>query len=177
MEYAQSEGGIFLPLNDLKVGGFFTLEHYREGELIAATEDHNLVTNEGLNHILNVEFGGATQVGTWYIGLFEGNYTPVATVTAATIAAAATETTAYDEPSRVAYNEAAASGQSMTNSANKATFTMNATKTIYGAFLISNSAKSATTGTLFAASKFASSKAVVAGDQLLVTYTLNASSV
>ncbi len=172
-----SDGGIFLSSNDLIVGGIFSVEHVRDGEIIDAWDTPNLVTNEGLNHILGVEFNGATQIGTWYVGLFEGNYTPVATVTAATITAAATESTAYDETTRVAYVEAAPASQSITNSASKATFTINATKTIYGAFLVSASAKSATSGTLFSAARFGTSKAVVAADQLLVTYTIAASSV
>ena len=37
-------------------------------------------------------------------------------------------------------------------------------------------AKSATTGVLFAATKFSASKAVVDDDQLLVTYTIGAAS-
>lgn len=177
MDFERSAGGVLLPINDLAVGGKFLIEHYREGELIDREELSNLVVNEGLNHILDVVLHGAAQVGTWYLGLFEGNYTPVATVTAATIAAAATETTAYDESTRVVYDEAAPSGQSITNSASKATFTMNASKTIYGAFLVSASAKSATTGVLLSAARFGSSKAVVDDDQLLLTYTFSASSV
>lgn len=164
-------------MDDLTVGGRFDFELVRNGEVIDRWSEHNIVVNEGLNHILDVEFHGATQISTWYIGVFEGNYTPVATVTAATITAASTECTAYDETTRVAYDEAAASSQSITNSASKATFTFNATKTIYGAFLVSASAKSATSGTLFSAARFSSSKAVVDDDQLLVTYTLSASSV
>jgi hypothetical protein len=122
-------------------------------------------------------FHGSTQIATWYIAPFEGNYTPVATVTAATITAAATESTAYDETVRQTYDEAAAASQSITNSANKATFTFNATKTIYGAFLVSLNTKSGTTGTLFSAAKFATPKSVVDDDQLLLTYTFTASSV
>jgi hypothetical protein len=104
-------------------------------------------------------FHGSTQVGTWYLGVFEGNYTPVAGLLASTIAGAATETTAYDETTRPAYNEAAAASKVTTNSANKATFTFNATKTLYGAFLISDSTKAGTSGTLMAAAKFAAPKA------------------
>ncbi len=177
MDYERSDGGVLVPSQGILMGGRFVVEHYRKGELIDVTEDHNLVVNEGLNHILDVQFNGATQVTTWYMGVFEANYTPVATATAATITAASTESTAYDETTRVEYNEAASSGQSITNSANKATFTFNATKTIYGAFLVSASAKSATTGKLFAAAKFGTSKAVVDDDQLLITYTFAASSV
>ena len=175
-EYSKSAGGVFLPKDNLVFGGVFHGQHVRDGKVIDEWEQPNLVTNEGLNSILSIMFNGGTQIGTWYIGLFEGNYTPVATVTAATITSASTECTAYDESTRVAYVEAAPSSQSITNSANRAQFTFNATKTIYGAFLVSASAKSATSGTLFSAARFASSKSVVATDQLLMTYTFTAAS-
>lgn len=177
MDFERSAGGILMPNQKIVMGGVFACEHYRKGKLIDQWEDHNLVVNEGLNHILDVEFHAATQITTWYLAPFEGNYTPVATVTAATITAASTECTAYDESTRVEYNEAAAASQSITNSANKAAFTFNATKTIYGFFLASASAKSATSGKLFAAARFSSSKGVADDDQILVTYTFAASSV
>lgn len=176
MNYERSAGGILVPDRSLVVGGRFSGQHVRGGEIIDEWEDDNLVVNQGLNALLNIMFNGATQIGTWYIGIFEGNYTPVATVTAATITADSTECTAYDEASRVEYVEATSTAQSTTNSANKATFTFNATKTIFGAFLVSASAKSATSGTLVAAARFSTSKAVVDDDQLLLTYTIGASS-
>lgn len=177
MDYQKTDGGVLLPDTALRVGGIFHCEHVRDGQVIDAWDQPNLVTNEGLNSLLDIYFHGTTQITTWYLGLFEGNYTPVATVTAATITSASTECTAYDEATRVAFDEAAAASQSITNSASKATFTFNATKTIYGAFLASASAKSATTGTLFSATRFSASKAVVDDDQLLLTYTFTASSV
>lgn len=172
-----SKGGVLLPDNRLRVGGIFLCEHVRAGEVIDRWEQPNLVVNEGLNALLDIMFHGNTQIGTWYLGLFEGNYTPVSTVTAATITSAATECIAYDETTRQEYVEAAASSQSITNTANRATFTFNASKTIYGAFLVSNSAKSGTSGTLFSAARFAAAKSVVDDDQLLLTYTFSASSV
>ena len=175
--YEKNEAGIFLPKQKLILGGRFFCTHLRKGEVIDEWEDDNLVVNQGLNHILDVVFHGTTPVSPWYVGLFEGNYTPVAGLTAATVASAATECTAYDESVRQDYTEAAAASQSITNSASRATFTFNATKTIYGAFLISDSTKSGTSGSLLAAARFSASKAVVDDDQLLVTYTFNASSV
>jgi hypothetical protein len=169
------DGGLFVPANKLTLRGVFDVEHWRAGELIGQESAHNLVVNQGLNHILNVVFNAATQVTTWYVGLFEGNYTPVAGDTAATFPSNATESTAYGESTRPAFVEAASTAQSITNSANKAEFTMNATKTIYGAFLSSVSTKGGTTGTLAAAARFASSRSVVAADLLRVTYTINAS--
>jgi hypothetical protein len=177
MDYDTTAGGIHMPKQDLRVAGLWTGEIVRDGKIIDSWEQPNLVTNEGLNALLGIMFNGATQITTWYIAPFEGNYTPVAGVTAATITAASTECTAYDEATRVAYVEAAPASQSITNSASKATFTFNATKTIYGAFLVSASAKSATSGTLFSAARFGTSKSVVDDDQLLLTYTFTASSV
>lgn len=159
------------------VGGVFEFELVRDGKVIDKWSDHNLVTNEGLNDLLQVYLGNGTQKATWYVGLFEGNYTPVATLTAATVASDATECVAYAEATRPEWAEAAAASQQITNTASKAAFTINATKTVYGAFLISNSTKGGTTGTLFAISRFAVSRAVVAEDQLLVTYTVQAASV
>lgn len=177
MDYNRSDGGVYMPNTELALAGVWDFEHVRDGLVIDRWSDKNLIVNEGLNHILDVQFNGGTQIGTWYIAPFEGNYTPVAGVTAATITAASTECTAYDEATRVEYNEADPASQSVTNSASKATFTFNATKTIYGAFLISAAAKSATSGVLFSAARFSASKSVVDNDQLLVTYTINASSV
>lgn len=168
------ENGLFLPAQKVTIGGVFTHDVRRNGVLLGERSDHNIVVNQGLDHILDVVLHASTQVTTWYIGIFEGNYTPVATDTAANITANSTECTAYDESTRVEYVEAAASSQSTTNSANKATFTINATKTVYGAFLASASAKSATTGTLLAASRFSASRSLVATDELLITYTISA---
>lgn len=173
-DFVKSPGGVLMPR--LVLGGVFDCAIKRNGEIIDEWQEPNLVTNEGLNHALSVLFNGGTQQATWYIGLFEGNYTPVATVTAATITAASTECTAYDQATRPEYVEAAPASQSISNSSNRATFTMNATKTIYGGFLASASAKSATSGVLFAATRFGTPKSVVATDELLITYTLNAAS-
>lgn len=177
MDYSKTSGGVLMPAPSMKFGGVFHGQIIRKGRVIDEWEDRNLVVNEGLNHILDVVFHGSTQVGTWYCGVFEGNYTPVATVTAATITAASTECTAYAASTRVEWVEAAASSQSITNSASRASFVFNATKTIYGAFLVSASAKSATTGTLLSAARFSSAKSVESTDELLLTYTFNASSV
>lgn len=176
-DFTKTAGGILVPSSKLVVGGTFIGQHIRNGEVIDEFEDHNLVVNQGLNSVLNVMFNGTTQITTWYLGLFEGNYTPVATVTAATIGSAATETTAYAALTRPEYVEAASTAQSVTNSANRASFIFNAAKTIYGAFLISDNTKSGTTGTLFSAARFSTAKAVDNGDELLLTYTFNASSV
>lgn len=136
---------------------------------------HNLMPTEGLSHMLSTEFAGGSQVSTWYIGLFEGNYTPIAADTMAAFPAAATECTAYDETVRQTYAEAV-SGASVTNSANKAEFTMSSTKTIYGAFISSSSVKGGTTGVLASAAKFSAAKPVDDGDLLRITASISLTS-
>lgn len=156
----------------LPVCSWWEFEHYRKGELIDRWEQKNVNTTEGLNHMLNVAFNSATQITSWYMGLFEDNTTPLITHTYAS--PGFTESTAYTSATRVAYVDATASARVMTNNASKASFTMNDTKTIYGAFLCGGgtdaSTKSDTAGggTLFASSKFATAKTVVNTDVLLV---------
>jgi hypothetical protein len=60
----------------------------------------------------------------------------------------------------------------ISNSASVAVFNINGTTTVGGAFLVSNSTKGGSTGTLFSASDFQSpgDRAVVSGDTLNVTY-------
>lgn len=176
MHYEQTAGGVLMPAQTLQIGGVYHGQIIRDGKVIDEFEDHNLVVDQGLNKLLDVMFNGSSQVNPWYLGLFEGNYTPVAGLTAATVVANATECIAYDEATRPVYDEAAAAAKSTTNAASKATFTFNAAKTIYGAFLISDATKSGTAGTLFSAARFATAKSVVASDQLLLTYTFTASS-
>ena len=157
--------------------GVFHMEHYdRKGRLKDAWESENLITTQGLNAWLDIMFNGSTQIATWYIALFESNYTPLPGDTYAV--PGYTECTAYDEATRPEFVEAAASGGVMTSSANKATFTFNATKTIYGAALVGGGtdptvkANTAGGGTLFDATKWATSKAVESGEVLKVWLTI-----
>lgn len=157
-------------------GGTYHARHIRNGKVIDEWDFDNLIVNEGLDYILAASLTGGSVLTSWYLGIFEGNYTPVATDTAASIAANSTECTAYSQPARVIWTGVEGS-QAATNAASVATFTFNATKTIFGAFLVSASAKNATTGKMVSAAAFGASKSVVSTDQLLLTYAFAASSV
>lgn len=156
--------------NAMRVGGIFEVDCYdNDGNKKWSDVAKNLVVNAGLNHILNVQFHGTTPVNPWYIGLkLTGT---VASGDTLATHSGWTEATGYADD-RKAYNEAAASGKSITNSANKASFAISATATIAGAFVASASA--GTTGTLFCAADFTSARAVENGDTLEVTYTISA---
>jgi len=149
-------------------------KRYEWRRLVWIDTSHNIFTNEGLDHILNVEFHATTQITTWYCVMSETNTSPAAGMTYAV--PSFTETTAYDEATRPAYNEAASSSQSITNSANKAAFTMNATKTLYGAALVGGGTAATTKGdtagggTLDCYALFAASRGVQDDDVVNLTY-------
>ena len=176
-------GGLLVPGNPglvvpgkLRVGGRFGVQVLRNGVLSPIEWHPNLVVDQFCNHLLDVSLSGGTQVTSWYVGLFKGNYTPVALDTGANIAAHATECTQYAESTRPAWVEAGPSAKNIDNSASKATFTINAGVTVYGAFLCSNATKSdSSSGTILAAAaKFTASRALVADDQILITYAIGA---
>lgn len=162
-----------------KFGGYFTFEHIRNGEVIDKWEEHNIVTDEGLNYILDSALSGASANTVHYVGLFKNNYTPIAGNVMATFPGAGVANEAnseYNEASRPTWTEAGVSAKTITNSASPATFTFNTSVTIYGAFLSSSSTKAGTSGNLISAAKFSASRAMLNLDQLNITYTLSASS-
>lgn len=164
-----------------RVNSIWDWEHVRNGKVIDRWTEHNICVDEGLNALLDIMFHATTQLTTWYVLIFETDTTPAAGTTYAT--PVWTECTAYTEGTRPEYVEAAASSKSITNSANKATFTINATKTIYGAALVAGGTDANTKGdaagggTLYSASKFSSSKSVVSADVLNCTITVTAADV
>jgi hypothetical protein len=124
-------------------------------------------------------FTGSAYTAAWYIGLYGAgaSNTPNASDTMSSHAGW-TEVTAYSQSTRPAATFAAASTADpsvITNSASPATFSINGTTTVGGAFLTSNSTKGGTTGILFSASDFQSpgDRSVVSGDTLTVTYTFS----
>jgi hypothetical protein len=161
---------------ELLFGGVFRAKLIHVDGTEDEWEDLNLVVNQGLNSILSVYFNGGTQINNWFMGIFQGNYTPQPTDTAANIAANSTECSSYTGGARPQWQPAAPTAQSISNSTNPATYTFNANITIYGAFLISSNVIGGTAGTLFSEALFTSPKSVNSGDQLLLTYTFQASS-
>lgn len=153
----------------MRAGFTYLIEVMKDGVVIERDTVHNLLPIEGINHILNVTMHQGTQVPTWYIGLFEGNYTPLSTDTAATFPGFATETQTYNEGTRQAWVEGAAVSGAMDNTGNLAQFTSNALKTVYGGFISSNPVLGATTGTLLSVVRFSSPKTFDVGTVLRVT--------
>ena len=163
------------PIN-AHAGVNYTIEVIRGGAVVDSETVHNLMPEEGRNHAVSVITKGATQVPTWYIGLFEGNYVPVDSDKASTFPTSATECTAYLPATRVEFVEGAVAAGVVENTASRAEFTATAAKTIYGAFLVSAQAKGAITGVLMSAARFTAPKALQIDDVLRVTASFSLTS-
>lgn len=144
------------------------------GNLKYEEETHNQITDEGYNTLLDVMFHAATQITTWYFGLINSSgYSGINVADVMNSHAGWTEFTAYDESTRVEWQENSPASKSITNTT-VATFTFNATGTVKGAFLTSGSAKSGTTGKLWSSVLLSSDLSVVDDDLLKITYTISA---
>lgn len=164
--------------------GRFIVEHIRDGKVIGKYNFSNAITNEGKNKLLDVMFHGVSAIGTWYILLVDGAGSP-------TLAAADTyaqingtngwdEFVAYTESVRGEWTEGAAASQSITN-ASPVVFNINGSGSVYGLGTVGGGSAPSTKndaaggGTLWAAAAFSSGTvSVLNGDQLKVTYTVNA---
>lgn len=153
--------------------------HDADGNLKWEAEAPNLVVNGGLQDMNAKYFTGSAYTAAWYLGLYgaAASNNPAAGDTMSSHAGW-TEVVAYSQATRPACTfgtPTTANPSVATNSASPATFSINGTTTVGGAFLTSNNTKSGTTGTLYSAADFSApgDRSVVSGDTLTVTYTLS----
>lgn len=151
----------------------------KDGNLKWTEDRPNLVTTEGKNYLLTEGFAGSSYTAAWYVGLIDNaSFSALAAGdTAAQIGGSNgwSESTAYSNSTRVTWSGGTASAGSISNSGSAAVFNINATATINGAFLVSSSTKGGTSGKIYAEVSFGSTRSVLNGDTLTVTYTLTLS--
>jgi hypothetical protein len=156
--------------NKERFGPYFTYEVECIGEdgQVKWTEKYeNLVTTVGKTDIIDKYFKGSAYTAAWYLGL-KGTGTAAVGDTLASHAGWA-EVNPY-AGNRPAITFGTTSGGS--NTATVVAYTINASATVAGAFVAS--ANSGTSGTLYSAGDFATSRSVVSGDTLNVTLTVSA---
>lgn len=146
----------------------------KHGNLKWFEETPNTVVNVGLDDVLDKYLKGSTYTAAFYVGL-KGTGSIAAGDTMASHAGWS-EITAYTESVRQTLTLGTVSSQSVDNSASKATFSINGTATVAGAFIVTDSTKGGTSGTLYGAADFSASRNVENGDTLNVTCTLTAAS-
>ena len=168
-------------VEDMSAGGVFTVTCLdKDGNEKWVEIAPNLVVNTGLQVMNTQFFSGSAYTATWYVGLVNGTSASTIFSGGDTLASHAgwTENSSYGGSRKTATFGAATLSNisNINNSASTASFTMNATATIAGAFL-TNVATGTTPGLLFSAADFQSpgDRSVINGDVLLVTYSFNLS--
>ncbi len=146
----------------------------KDGNLKWVERVKNTTVNVGLDEILDKFWKGSTYTAAHYVGL-KGTGSIAAADTMSSHAGWS-EITAYSEGTRETLTLGTVSSQSVDNSGSKASFSINGTATVDGAFVTTDNTKGGTTGILIGAADFASSRSVVNGDTLNVTITLTQAS-
>lgn len=171
---ARAGAGVFV---SKRLANMFRVEcHGPDGQLKWVDEFDNLVVNAGLDDSLDKHLKGSSYTAAWYVGLTDGTPTPAAADTMASHAGW-TEVEDYDEAARQTLTLGSVSGQSVDNSASKSVFTIDTNNTtVGGVFIVSNSTKGGSTGTLYGVGAFsAGDKTIDDDDTLTVTVTCTAS--
>lgn len=155
----------------------YTLECFApDGTLKWSLTKRNLMPNVGLDDLLSNYWKGSGYTASFYVGLMSASPTVAAGDTMASHAGW-TELTAYSESARQGLTLGSVSGQSVDNSASKASFTINAdSTTIGGAFVTTDATKGGTAGTLVSGASIGSGKTIDNGDLINVTVTCTAAS-
>ncbi|WPJ30579.1 hypothetical protein [Pseudoalteromonas phage vB_PalP_Y7] len=142
--------------------------------------DPNLITNEGLTHILNVALGTTPKPTGYYLALFSAAAQPQPTWTAASFSSQASEivsmTEGYSSATRPEWKPTNTSTQAIDNMAPtsiaKVTIKTATSLTVQGAAILTNSAKGSTAGVLVSATKFAAARVFQDNDTFEIGYRL-----
>ena len=177
-KYEKTETGIFFPKAKVEARGLYIHDVNGEDE----RSDSNLLTDQGLVHMLGVEFGTTAKISAWYLSLYGGAISPAANWTAANYPATASEissnTEGYSETTRQLFSPSAAANNEINNVGSKASFTIATASSlnVYGAALLSSNVKGDTAGVLASATRFSSVRALANGDTFNLGYRVTLTS-
>ena len=175
-DFRVTDGGILFPRQGILAQG----EYF--GRVNGGTwekEGDNLITTEGLAHILNVALGATAKPAGYFLALFSGAAAPAANWTAAGFAATANEITSmsegYTAATRPAWTPGTATANSIDNLTAVASVTIAtaASLNVTGAALLTNSTRGGTGGVLVSASKYAAARTFQNNDTYEIGYRLN----
>ena len=163
-----------LPIGVKALKTHYKIEAFRDGKPLWTEEFDNLVVNVGLDDSLDKHLKGSAYTAAWYVGLVSATPTFAPADTMDGAHAGWTEQTEYDEAVRQTLTLGVVSGQSVDNSAAKAVFTISATITFGGAFVVDVDTKGGATGILYGGGVFTQDRALIDNDVLNVTVTCTA---
>lgn len=165
---------------NLRFEGLVTADHMRGGRLIHTQVGGNTFTTSGMAKMLNIMFHDISKAASniWYVGIFKSNITPVIGDDVSKLgsgnAYGECQDADYDTPltNRPSFATEDTTTAVISNVNSKAHFVMNASITVYGAFLADTAAKTSASGTLMCAKRFGTPRAVIADDEIYVTYQI-----
>lgn len=132
----------------------------------------NTVMRVGKGDLIDKYFKGSAYTAAWYMGL-KGTGSIASTDTLATHAGWSEVTPYSGNRPAITFGTTNTGADTVTNAATAVSYTINASATVAGAFVAN--ATSGTSGILYSASDFASSRTVASGDTLNVTLTISMS--
>jgi len=140
------------------IGSNWEWEQWRAGELVKKVSSTNIVTDEALEYVLGVSMSGATAIDTWYVAPFTNATAPESDYTYAT--PVLIEFSDYTADTRQEWEYGAIADASISNSLDRASFTVTTAVNVYGGFLVGGGTAATTKddtaggGILFCASLF-----------------------
>lgn len=150
-------------------GLVYQFEYLEKGQLIRRSPPiHNLVPQQGVDHIAGLIDGSVPLIGDWFIGLYAGNYVPTMSTTAADLATNVGEFTGYSAAERLPWNRSFDGVSDLSNAANMAEFQITTDSLIYGGFIVSAAPKNSGSGKLLSIVRNPSPEQVRAGGTLRV---------
>lgn len=159
-KYERTPEGLYFPGAKVLAAGCYVEDVNGQDERV----HKNLLTDQGLTHMLAVTLGGTAKIPAWYLAPYGNSVNPTGAWTAANFPATAGEivsnTEGYSETTRQAFTPGAAAANMIDNVASKASFTIvtASTLTISGAGLLSANVKGDTSGVLVSATRFSSAR-------------------
>lgn len=173
--YDVTEEGIYFPKQGIMAKGEY-FHRVNDGDW---SVDKNLITTEGLAHMLNVALGTKQKSSGYYLALFSGSAAPASNWTAANFASVANEITSlsegYTSPTRPEWIPKTTTTGSIDNMESVATVTIatSSSLNVTGAAMLSNSTRGGTSGVLISASKYAAARTFQDGDKYDIGYRIS----
>ncbi len=140
-----------------------------DGAVVESWEQCNLIPQEGLDFLILAPFGDTPTIPAWYVGLFRNPYLPTSATRASDIPSGLGEFVNYSEATRPLWEREYDNVAKLANEGSRARFTFTQDQNIYGAFIVSSSAKGSGSGRLLSVVRFASPRPITNGLTLNVT--------
>lgn len=176
--FEETENGLYFPKHKIHAHGVYRVS-VNGGEW---DYHENLVTKEGMMHILNIGIGGKAKTAGYFLALHSGNTAPAANWTAANYASVASEivslTEGYSNANRPAFATVDATDQTyIDNYGREAKVNIVATSqlTITGSAVLSTNTRGGTTGVLISATKYPAAYTLNNGDTFDIGYRISLS--